>query len=109
MVTEILAARPTEVAVAAGNHRIKGDTRAVGKVIDIGPGGHDEAGSFVPHHQRRNPASRAAVVAVNIASADPARFYLHQHIVGTQLRFFDVGDLHLLVLGQQEGFHEGLS
>jgi len=65
---------------------------------------HDASG-FVSHDQWRYSPAGAAIKAVDVTAANSASLDLHQHIVGTDGRFFDVGNLHLLVISQQQGAH----
>jgi hypothetical protein len=52
------------------------------------------------HYERWNAAARAAVVSMNVASANAAGFDLDEYVVGANLRFLHLGDFHLLIFGK---------
>jgi hypothetical protein len=49
----------------------------------------------MPHDERRNAASGTAVVTMDIASADTARFDLDQDIVWTEFGLGDIANLQV--------------
>lgn len=65
--------------------------------ITFRQGGHVFAGScdssrrFVSHHDRRNAASRGAIVAVDIAAADSASCNANQNLISSGLRNSEIG------------------
>ena len=57
------------------------------------------------HHDRRNPATSAPIVAVDIASADPAGTDPNSDFVGRNGRFGKINDLKSTVFDKLQRFH----
>jgi hypothetical protein len=57
------------------------------------------------HDERRNAAARGAVIAMDIRTADSAGADLNQDVVGTADRIGHVHVRHLLIFGEEQGFH----
>jgi hypothetical protein len=105
MVAEIDLASKTEKAFAAEDSRIEGDSLAGVEVRYLTAYGFDHAGRLVSHHNRRQPSSRAAVVAVYIAAADAASLNPYQEFFFAGLGFRHVYNIEFLVLRENERFH----
>jgi hypothetical protein len=60
----------------------------------------------VAHDERRNAAAGGAVVTMDIGTADPAGADLDQDVVRTADRIGHVHVGHLLIFGEEQGFHE---
>jgi hypothetical protein len=57
------------------------------------------------HDDGRDAASGASVVAVNVASADSAGLHAHEEVAGAQGWDGHIGQLELLLVDEQQGFH----
>jgi hypothetical protein len=59
----------------------------------------------MPHHDGRNPTTSAAVVSMNVASADAASVNTDQQFVIPRLRLSNVDNVNLVVIGKHERLH----
>ena len=59
----------------------------------------------MPHDKWRNPAPRAAVITVDIASAYAARFDLYQYIARTEFGFWDISHLKISSVFEYKSLH----
>lgn len=95
---------PAGWAFAAGDGRIERHSVSGAEAGDVVPHCRDDSGGFVPHHQRGDSATGAAVEPVDIATADTAGSHRDEQVLGADGRLWQIGNLQLFWLGQQESF-----
>ena len=101
----LIEAVDAEPARAAEDGAVERDGVARRPASDRRADALDDAGRLVPHHQRRDPPSRAPVHAVDVAAADPGRPDRDHGVLVAGLRLGQVGDLEDAGRGQQERLH----
>ncbi len=82
VIAEIDLAPLAELAVTAVHGRVKGNAVARLIVFHVRADTLDNSGPLMPHHDGRNTAPGAAIVPMNIATADTAGRHTNQHLVG---------------------------
>ena len=105
MTADVLAARATPEAVAAGHLRVDDDTAADEPVAGRPAGLDDLSGQLVAHDQRRAAARAARRDPVDIGRADPGGIDADQYLVGLRRRRRDVLDLEVERLGVHQRTH----
>ena len=81
------------------------DLSAESPIFSSAPDFIKDPGCFMSHDKRRNTATGATVISMDITAAYPARLDLDQNIFVAYGGLIDVGDLHFLVLCQKQCFH----
>ena len=107
VVAEVHVAALTVDALAAEDRGIEGHAVARGETLHLGADSGDDARGLVAHDQRGDAAARGAVVAMDVGTADPAGADLDQDVFRTADRIGHVHVGHLLIFGEEQGFHEG--
>src|SRR5262249_17862847 len=92
-------------ARATVDGRVEGDAVAFRKFGNTGTGGSDDSCGFVSHDNGRNAATGWAIIAVNIAAANAACGDADQNFSGAWLRIGKLGELEVLVVREEQGFH----
>lgn len=107
VIAEIHVTALTLDAVATENRGIKSHAIARRKALHLGADTRDDPGGLMAHHQRRNAPTRRAIEAMDIRSADAAGADLNEDVLRTADRIGHVDVGHLLIFGEEQGFHEG--
>jgi hypothetical protein len=77
---------------------------AHGNRADLGTNFYNDTRGFVTHNDRRNAAAGAAVIAVNVASANSTGLHLNENIVASQLWLEHVLQLEISNIFKEESF-----
>ncbi len=105
MLAKIHLAAPAELAFAAVNGGVEGDAVAGPVARSSLTHGRYDAGRLMTHHDGRNAAARGAIVAMDIAAADPAGGNPNQHFAWTRSRRRQIGNSQMFVFGEQQSLH----
>ena len=105
MIAQVRRAVAAEIALAAIDSGIKGDTIPPLPACHIGPDLVDHPGSLVPHDHWRDAPSGAAIHAVYIASTDTTGFHPDLHIVWPDNWLRHIFVHKVIVLFQYQCFH----
>ena len=109
VVAEIYFSAPAVAASATVDCRIERDSISFRKSRHSRPDRGDFSGCLVAHDDGGNAPARGAVVAVNVAPADPASGHTHQDFVRLGPWHGQISHFQMLILRKQESFHRSVA